>query len=141
MISVTTRIQTGDLNFCEVVQVSPQDVALQREVGELALAGDLDETCRLQFFHVVRKRGGANGLSRADIGTGCAVTSGDLLEYLVAARVGEGARNQGELPVGQSNSLSVSHVAKLTSKRFFLDQLHLLRLGRRDPYALYPAIG
>ena len=110
----TARIQIGSLNLGEVVEVSLQDIALQCEVGELALAGDFDEACRLQFFHVVRKRGGANGLSSADIGAGCAATGGDLLEYLVAARVGEGTRNQGELPVGQSNSLSVFHVAKLT---------------------------
>ena len=100
MTDVVRKIQIGALNFGEMVQVGLQDIALQCEVGELALAGDLDEACRLQFFHVVRKRGSANGLSRADIGAGCAVTSGDLLEYLVAARVGEGTRNQGELPVG-----------------------------------------
>ena len=113
MISVTTRIQTDDLNFCEVVQVSLQDIALQREVGELALAGDLDETCRLQFFNVVRKRGGANGLLCTHVGARGAAAGGDLLEYLVAARVGEGTRNQGELPVGQPNLLYVSHVANL----------------------------
>lgn len=114
MIEVTRRIQIGNLNFGEVVEVSLQDIALQCEVGELALAGDLDEACRLQFLHVVRKRGGANWLSGADVGAGCAVAGGDLLEYLVAARVGEGTRNQGELPVGQSNSLRVSHVANFT---------------------------
>jgi len=133
IIEVTRKIQTGNLDFGEVVQVSLQDITLQCEVGELALAGDLDETCRLQFFHVVRKRGGANGLFCADLGAGRAVTSGDLFKYPVAPRVGEGTRNQGELPVGQSNSLSVSHVAKLTRIRFFLDQLHLLRRGHRDP--------
>ena len=109
MTTVTRRIQIRNLNFGEVVEVSLQDIALQCEVGEFALAGDLDEACRLQFFHVVRDRGGADGLSRADVGAGYAVAGGDLLEYLVAPRVGEGARNQGELPVGQSNSLSVSH--------------------------------
>ena len=109
MTFLTARIQIGNLNFGEMVQVGLQDIALQCEVGELALAGDLDETCRLQFFNVVRKRGGANGLSRADIGAGCAVTSGDLFEYLVAPRVGESPRNQGELPVGQSNSFCDSH--------------------------------
>jgi hypothetical protein len=133
MREVVKKIQICNLNFGEVVHVSLQDIALQCEVGELALAGDLDEACRLQFLHVVRKRGGANGLSGADVGAGCAVAGGDLLEYLVAARVGEGTRNQGELPVGQSNSLSVSHIAKLTSIRFFLDQLHLLWRGHRDP--------
>jgi hypothetical protein len=100
MTEVTGRIQIGNLNFGEVVEVSLQDIALQCEVGELALAGDLDEACRLQFFHMMRDRGGADGLSRADVGAGDTVASGDLLEYLVAARVGEGTRNQGELPVG-----------------------------------------
>jgi hypothetical protein len=100
MTKVTGRIQIGNLNFGEVVEVSLEDIALQCEVGELALAGDLDEACRLQFFHMMRDRGGADGLSRADVGAGYTVASGDLLEYLVAARVGEGTRNQGELPVG-----------------------------------------
>ena len=100
MTEVTGTIQIGNLNFGEVVEVSLQDIALQCEVGELALAGDLDEACRLQFFHMMRDRGGADGLSRADVGAGYTVASGDLLEYLVAARVGEGTRNQGELPVG-----------------------------------------
>src|ERR1700675_576540 len=125
MTTVTRRIQIGDLNFGEMVQVSLQDIALQCEVGEFSLAGDLDETCGLQFFHVVRDRSGADGLSRADVGAGYAVAGGDLLEYLVAPRVGEGARNQRQLPVGQSNSLSVSHVAKLV----VLDQLHPPKFG------------
>ena len=100
MTEVTGRIQIGSLNCGEVVEVGLEDIALQCEVGELALAGDLDEACRLQFFHMMRDRGGADGLSRADVGAGYTVASGDLLEYLVAARVGEGTRNQGELPVG-----------------------------------------
>src|ERR1700693_5986513 len=115
MTGIAGRIRIGNLNFGEVVEVSLQDIALQCEVGELALARDLDEACRLQFFHMVRKRGGANGLLRADVGAGCAVAGGDLLEYLVAARVGEGTRNQGELAVGQSNSLCVFHVANSQS--------------------------
>ena len=114
MTFVTARIQIGNLDFGKVVQISLQDIALQCEVGELALAGDLDETCRLQFFHVVRKRGGANGLLRAHVGARRAAAGGDLFEYFVAARVGEGTRNQGELPVGQSSSYRVSHIAKLT---------------------------
>jgi hypothetical protein len=99
MTEVTGRIQIGSLNCGEVVEVGLEDIALQCEVGELALAGDLDEARRLQFFHMMRDGGGADGLSRADVGAGYTVASGDLLEYLVAARVGEGTRNQGELPV------------------------------------------
>ena len=109
MVEVTRKIQIGSLNFGEVVQVRLQDIALQCEVGELALAGDLDEACRLQFFHVVRKRGGADGLLRAHVDARRAAAGGDLFEYFVAARVGEGTRNQGELPVGQSNSLCGFH--------------------------------
>ena len=100
MTEVTGRIQIGSLNCGEVVEVGLEDIALQCEVGELALAGDLDEARRLQFFHMMRDGGGADGLSRADVGAGYPVASVDLLEYLVAARVGEGTRNQGELPVG-----------------------------------------
>src|ERR1700674_1420465 len=115
MRGVVGKIQICNLNFGEVVEASLQDIALPCAVSELPLARDLDEACRLKFFHMVRKRGGANGLFRAHVGAGCAVAGGDLLEYLVAARVGEGTRNQGELPVGQSNSLSVFHVANSQS--------------------------
>src|SRR5260370_11434935 len=113
MTEVPGRIQIGNLTFGEVVEVSLQDVALECEVGELALAVDLDAACRLRFFHGMRNRGGADGLSRADVGAGYTAASGDLLEYLVAARVGEGTRNQDKLPVGESNSLSVSHAQNL----------------------------
>src|SRR5260370_38619426 len=113
MTEVPGRIQIGNLTFGEVVEVSLQDIALQCEVGELALAGDLDEACRLQFFHVMRDRGGADGLSRADVGAGYTAASGDLLEYLVAARVREGTPNQDKLPARGSDSAFVSYVPNL----------------------------
>src|SRR5216684_7648165 len=96
-------------DFGEVVQIGLQDIPLQCEMRELALAGDLDKSCCLQFFHVVGKGGGADGLLRAHVGASRTAAGSDLPEDLVAARIGEGARNQGELPVGQSNSFCGSH--------------------------------
>jgi hypothetical protein len=105
------KIQSAKrLDFGEVVQVGLEYIPLQGEICELPLAGDLDKSCCLQFFHMVGKGGGADGLLRAHVGARGTAAGGNLLEDLVAARVGEGARNQAELAVGQSSSFCVSHV-------------------------------
>ena len=38
-------------------------MALQRQVGELALSNDRNQPRRLQLFDVMRERGGADGLT------------------------------------------------------------------------------
>ena len=48
-------------DFCQMVQVGLEDVALQRQVGELALSNDRNQAGRLQLFEVMRERGGAHG--------------------------------------------------------------------------------
>jgi hypothetical protein len=88
------------LDFGEVVQVSLEHIPLQREIRAFALAGDLDQARCLQLFHVVGKGSGADGLMGTHVGASGAALGGNLLENLVAARIGEGARNQGELAVG-----------------------------------------
>jgi hypothetical protein len=98
------------LDLSELLEVSVEDVALEDEAGELALALDVDEASVLEFLDVVGEGGGTDvvgGLQRA---AGHGVGAGaDLAEDLVAARFGEGACNRGELPVGQVGRILQSH--------------------------------
>jgi hypothetical protein len=92
------RSETG-----EAVEVGAEDVALQDEVGEFALALDADEAGIFQLFHVVGEGGGADGLGFVEAGAGRgAVASADLGEDFVAAGCGQGAGDERELAVGNS---------------------------------------
>jgi hypothetical protein len=92
------RSETG-----EAVEVGAEDVALQDEVGEFALALDADEAGVFQLFHVVGEGGGADGLGFVEAGAGRgAVASADLGEDFVAAGCGQGAGDERELAVGNS---------------------------------------
>ena len=79
----------GALDFCQTVEISLQHIALEYEGGELPFADDLDESCGLEFFHVVRERRGADGLALAKITAGDAAFLAYLFEDLVAARIGQ----------------------------------------------------
>ncbi len=96
---VSCRLDSG-----ESIQVGAQDVALQNEIGEFAFTNDLDQSGGFQFFHMMRKGGGAYPVRFVKDGAGRRAFAGpDLLEYLVASRLGQGARDARELPVRQSN--------------------------------------
>ena len=83
-------------------EVALQDVALQAEAGEFALAGDFDEAGGFQFLHMVGQGGGCDGLTSANIGTGGSVFAGaDLLQDLMASRIGQGLRDQVNLMLGK----------------------------------------
>jgi len=87
----------------EAVEVGAEDVALQDEVGESSLAFDADEAGIFQLFHVVGEGGGADGLGFVQAGAGRgAVAAADFRENLVAAGCGQGARDEGELAIGNS---------------------------------------
>ena len=90
----------------ETVEVGAEDVALQNEVGEFALAFDADEAGVFQLFHVVGEGGGADGLGLVEAGAGRgALASADFGEDLVAAGCGERAGDEGELAVGEGRFL------------------------------------
>lgn len=75
-------------------QVGVQNIALQHQVREFAVADDRNQPGRFQLFEVVRERGGGYGLALADIRTGNAFIFGtNLFQNLMAARIGQRFRN------------------------------------------------
>jgi hypothetical protein len=98
--------QDATLQAGETVEIGVEDIALQDEVGELALPFDADETGGCEFLHVVGEGGGADGLRFRDAGTGRgAVATADLGEDFIAARRRERTGDEGELPVGEADLL------------------------------------
>ena len=82
-----------------MIEVGFEDVTLQHQVCEFALSHDLDKPRGLQFFHVMGKRGRAYGVAPAHIGAGGTRTlRTDLLQDLMAARIGQSLRDQAYLP-------------------------------------------
>ncbi len=83
-------------------QVALQDVALQFQAGEFAFAGDFDEARGFQFLHMVGQGGGGDRLATANIDTGGSVFAGaNLLQDLMASRIGQGFRDQVNLVLGK----------------------------------------
>jgi hypothetical protein len=83
-----------------VFQVRAENVALQQQVGVFPIPDNQYQSCCLQLFDVMRKRGCGHGLALADIRAGNAFLLGaNLFQNLMAARVGQGLRNQLYLPV------------------------------------------
>jgi hypothetical protein len=102
-------------DLAEAVEVGAQDVALEGEVHELPLARGLDEAGGLQLLDVVREGRGAHLLGLVESAArGDAVAGADLLEDLHAARLGQGARDARELPVGENVVVGGRHESKLT---------------------------
>jgi hypothetical protein len=118
----------------EAVEIGAEDVALEGEVGELALPFDADETGVLEFFHVVGKGGGADGLGFAETGTGRgALAAADLGEDVVAARCCEGAGDERELAVGEVGPLR-GNVGPLRGESGFLCRAATLFCHEFLPY-------
>ena len=83
-------------------QVALQDVALQFQAGKFAFAGDFDEARGFQFLHMVGQGGGGDRLATANIDTGGSVFAGaNLLQDLMASRIGQGFRDQVNLVLGK----------------------------------------
>src|SRR5262245_42115970 len=74
----------------QAIQIRFQHVALEDEVGEFAVALDLDQAGGLQFLNVVRKSRGADVLALADGAAGQppGLRVADLLQDLIAAGFG-----------------------------------------------------
>jgi hypothetical protein len=95
-----------------------EDVALQGEVGVFALALDADEARVFEFLHVMGESGGADGLRFCDAAAGCgALAAADFGEDFVAARLGQGLRNEGELAIGEADGFA----GALFCHRFYLN--------------------
>ncbi len=94
----------------EPLQVGLEDVALEHEVHELALALDLHQARRLELLDVVREGRGADVVrflqGRARAGR---IGGADLLQDLEAARLGEGACDARELALGERGCLGGGH--------------------------------
>lgn len=90
----------------ETVEIGAEDIALEDEVGELALPFNADEAGGCKFLHVVGEGGGANGLRFRDAGAGRgALTAADLGENFIAAGCRERTGDEGKLPVGEADLL------------------------------------
>lgn len=83
-------------------QVGLEDIALQFQAGKFALASDFDQSRRLQFLHMVRQGGGGDRLAAANVAAGGNVVAGaNLLQNLMASRVGQCLRDQVNLLLGK----------------------------------------
>jgi hypothetical protein len=92
------RVHAFQLNFSQVVQVSFQNVALQFQVGKLALSGNCNQSRRFEFFDVMGERGRADRMTFAHICAGNrSLLCANLFKNFVAARVGEGFSDQLQL--------------------------------------------
>ena len=90
----------GEVGF-EAVEVGAQDVRLGKVVDELTFFFGADQAGGFKLFHEVREGGGGYVDAVAHAATGGAGALGaDLLEDLVAARVGESTGDEGELVFG-----------------------------------------
>jgi hypothetical protein len=97
---MTVSCRTLDLG--ELLEVGVEDVALQGEAGELALALDVDEAGVLQLLDVVGEGRGADVVGGMEGAAGHGVGAGaDLAQNLVATWLGEGAGDRDELPLGE----------------------------------------
>lgn len=89
-----------DLNSGEAVEIGLENVAAKDIAHELALPPGLDQACILQLLHMVREgcRADWQGIANVSAGTGVA-GSPNLLENLIATRIGQSAGNERELAV------------------------------------------
>src|ERR1700722_18240816 len=87
-------IRNQELNFREFPQIRLPDVAAQSEIHELARAGGFDQAGGFQLFQMMRDGWRGDGQMLAQFTAAQALTACDLLEYLEAGRVGQGARDR-----------------------------------------------
>ena len=87
---------------------------MQDEVHEFSFANDLDQTRRLQFFNVMRQGRGAHIVGFVQHSARRRrVTRPDLLEDLIAPRLGQRTGNSRKLPVCELELLGRRHRFKL----------------------------
>ena len=80
----------------EAVEVGAEDVRLGEVIHELTLFFGANQAGGFELFHVVREGGGGDVDAIAHAATrGTGALGADLLEYLVAAWVSEGAGDKG----------------------------------------------
>ena len=84
---------------------------LRKVVHELAVPFRADEAGRLKLLHVMRQSSGADGDAVSDgaAGRGRFLAAGDVLQDLVAARVGERAGDELNLILGKNDGCSARH--------------------------------
>ena len=88
------------LNYRQPRQVRPQNRAVDAHAHALAGARNVDQPRGLELFQVMRQRRGTHLMRIEEGGAGeCILGRPDLLEDLIAARLGERARNVRELLV------------------------------------------
>jgi hypothetical protein len=99
-------LRFAGLKTGEAIEIGAEDVALQGEVGELALALDADEAGVFELLHVMGESGGADGLGFAEAGAWRgALATADLGKNLVAAGCSESLGDKGELAVSNLDPL------------------------------------
>src|SRR5689334_21375469 len=79
-------------NLRQPVQVRAQHVALELEIGELAVPDDLDQARGLELLEMVRQRRRADGLALVERAAGHRrLALADRLQHLRAPRLGQRA--------------------------------------------------
>jgi hypothetical protein len=81
------------LKFIELGQVGVPYIAPKNHIQELASTRSLDESGRFQLFQMMGDRGCTDWECGTEIGTGCAVLGRYPMEYLIAAWIGQYARD------------------------------------------------
>lgn len=85
-------------NFCQMVNIGLENIALQHQMCELALAENSNQAGRFQLFDVMRKCGCCDGLATAHIRAGHSfIPCANLLQDFMAARIGQSFGNQANL--------------------------------------------
>src|SRR3569623_489791 len=107
------------LDIRQTVEIGAQYVAMQDEIGEFAVADDLDETGGLQLLDVVREGGRADVVALVQAGAGQRrVLRADALENGIALGLGQRPGDPFELAF-RENCFSVpGHDGKISSRRW-----------------------
>src|SRR5258708_13437994 len=99
-----------DLDLRELFQVGAKDVALQDEIGELALADDLDQTGCFQLFYVMGECRGAYTVEFVQLSARrSSAARADFFEDLDASRLSQSAGDPRKLAIGKPGAVGVCH--------------------------------
>jgi hypothetical protein len=122
----------------QIIQVSLEHFALQREPHALAFASEFDEAGVLQLLYMVGERGGRDRLALADVGAEDALaTCADLLKDLMTARIGERLSDEADLALGEAGGFWQAIVPTNCSDHILGISI-LMRLGARRSVSLKP---
>src|SRR6185312_1453472 len=100
------------LYFCQPVEIGAQNRALEGEIHELAGAAALDEAGLLELLQMMREGGGADLVRPVQRrARQHPVGLADLLQDLVAPRLGQRPGDGGELTVGELDGFLGGHGA------------------------------